>query len=202
MKDILTELLDKIFELEGLVTLSIKRTDIPDELKRLISKKGKDIAQACSSLSDILENDTTIEKSTPLPEDSLPKSPNQDIIEKTAWEVNDDFFISEYSLEEDDSQHSSTTAKSSEPWHDEIFQPVSGPKVRERGKLIFSINEKFRFRRELFDDSDIDFNNTLALVASMENYDEAEDYFINEEGFDMQNKVVKEFMEVIKRYFR
>ena len=54
----------------------------------------------------------------------------------------------------------------------------------------------------MFDESDIDFNNTLALVASMENYEEAEDYFINELGMNVNDLTVNEFLDVIRKYFR
>ncbi|MCH5227634.1 MAG: hypothetical protein J1F16_07475 [Muribaculaceae bacterium] len=75
------------------------------------------------------------------------------------------------------------------------------PEVKKRGKLVFTVNDRFRFKKELFENSDAEFNNTLALLASMEDYNEAEDYFINEEGFDPTNPVVKEFLLIIKKYF-
>lgn len=197
MKNPLPDLLDKIFELEGLITLALKRSDIPEELTRLIAKKGKAIAESCAGLSTAeAPADSIPQPPVPLPE------PPAKLPEESEPEETDDSFFSEYSLEDDETQPSQTESQNSDPWRDEITLSPSEPERLERGKLIFSINEKFRFRKELFDNSDIDFNNTLALVASMETFEEAEDYFLNEEGFDMQNKVVKEFMEVIKRYFR
>ena len=53
----------------------------------------------------------------------------------------------------------------------------------------------------LFSDSDIDFNNTLAIIASMENYDEAEDYFLNELEMDESDHDVADFLNIIKNYF-
>lgn len=71
-----------------------------------------------------------------------------------------------------------------------------------RGRLVFSINDRYRFKRELFDGSDAGFNNTLALVASMENYDEAEDYFLGELQWDQKKPEVIDFLEILKKYFR
>ncbi len=58
--------------------------------------------------------------------------------------------------------------------------PSRGAVRVPRGRLVFTINDRFRFKRELFNNSDINFNETLARVASMEGYEEAEDYFVDE----------------------
>lgn len=71
-----------------------------------------------------------------------------------------------------------------------------------RGRLVFSINDRYRFKRELFANSDADFNNTLALVASMEGYDEAEDYFLGELQWDQKKTDVVDFLQIIKKYFK
>ena len=183
MQSNLKELLDKIYELEGLVHLALKREEDSEDFVRLISKKGKEVGGLCQNL---LEEDKAIPK----------------MIDKT----DSNFDLEEYSLEED----SESIVNS--PVLSEILERIEDETQAEdlkitssdsqKGKLVFSINERFRFKRELFDNSDADFNNTLALVASMETYEEAEEYFINEEGFDPSDPVVKEFMEVIKRYFK
>lgn len=82
--------------------------------------------------------------------------------------------------------------------------PGAGRQVstEPRGRLVFSINDRYRFKRELFDGSDAGFNNTLALVASMENYDEAEDYFLGELQWDQKKPEVIDFLEILKKYFR
>lgn len=82
--------------------------------------------------------------------------------------------------------------------------PGTGRQVstEPRGRLVFSINDRYRFKRELFDGSDAGFNNTLALVASMENYDEAEDYFLGELQWDQKKPEVIDFLEILKKYFR
>lgn len=77
----------------------------------------------------------------------------------------------------------------------------TAPAGEPRGRLVFSINDRYRFKRELFPNSDADFNNTLALVASMENYDEAEDYFLSELQWDQKKPEVIDFLEILKKYF-
>jgi len=71
---------------------------------------------------------------------------------------------------------------------------------REPGELrrMFTVNDKFRFRRELFGNSDTD---TLNLVEAMRNYNEAEDYFYTDLSWDAEAPEVQEFMAVVNRYF-
>lgn len=65
----------------------------------------------------------------------------------------------------------------------------------------FSINDKFRFRRELFSNSIQDYNEAIDIIAAMSSYDEAEDYFYNDLCWDPDNTEVKAFMEIVSRYF-
>lgn len=88
-------------------------------------------------------------------------------------------------------------------------EPISKPKPQKfqeytepRGRLVFSINDRYRFKRELFHGSDNDFNTTLSRVASMEGYDEAEDYFLNDLQWDEKSPDVIDFLEILKNYFK
>lgn len=171
MENKIKELLDKTYELEGLLLLAMKRTDSTKELFRLILNKGKDINKLCHEISG--------EKS---PVNSREKE--NDLSSFDDYSIDDDYITSKYKEN-----------------GDKKYDNKSKPSNQRRGKLIFSINDRYRFRKELFNNSDIEFNNTVALIASMENFEEAENYFINEEGFDPSNKIVKEFLGIVKRYF-
>ncbi|MCH5228506.1 MAG: hypothetical protein J1F12_00745 [Muribaculaceae bacterium] len=189
----LRDLLDKIYELEGLVHLAIRREDASEDFLRLIAKKGKEVSDLCLDLDKQDHIDDFSQKPSENP-DGGPLA----------------FLLDEYSIDEE----TQNVVPSLDIENYEIISEEENNKLSEipeislqepeykKGKLVFSINDRFRFRKELFDNSDADFNNTLALVASMDDYEEAEDYFINEEGFDKGNPVVNDFLEVIKRYFR
>lgn len=79
----------------------------------------------------------------------------------------------------------------------------SPPSRRQPGDLrrSFTINDKFRFRRELFGNSDSEFTDALNLVEAMNSPEEAEDYFYNDLGWDREQPEVVEFMTVIANYF-
>lgn len=65
----------------------------------------------------------------------------------------------------------------------------------------FSLNDRYRFRRELFSNSELDWNDALNMVASMSSYEEAEDYFYNDLGWGKDSEEVADFMNVIKNHF-
>lgn len=76
--------------------------------------------------------------------------------------------------------------------------------ARERAADIskaFTLNDRFRFRRELFRNSDEEFRETLEAIGSMADMDEAEDYFFNDLCWDASDPVVKEFMAIVAKHF-
>lgn len=182
MDNSLQHLLDKLYEVEGLVHLCMKRPDSSADLLRLIEAKGKELSQACQNLnipakssSSFLYEEYSIDEEDPA--DHLP-------------DYGEEFpSLSPYESATDDD----TPAQG---------EYDTEAEKKQRGKLVFSINDKYRYRKELFRNSDIDFNNTLVLIASMDNYEEAEEYFLNDEGFDPSNAVVREFLSVLKNYFK
>lgn len=76
--------------------------------------------------------------------------------------------------------------------------------ARERASDIskaFTLNDRFRFRRELFRNSDEEFRETLEAIGSMADMDEAEDYFFNDLCWDASDSVVNEFMAIVAKHF-
>lgn len=191
METKLRELLDKIYELEGLVHLALKRDDSSEDFLRLISKKGKEVGKICDKIKDKEGSHKETEETTEL--DTFPL--NEYLIEEEAEEKKNS--LNPYEVSSVDK-----VGNEIDIIETQIQNSTLKEQETQRGKLVFTINDRFRFRKELFENSDADFNTTLALVASMDNYEEAEDYFINEEGFDPSKPEVKEFLQVIKKYFK
>lgn len=65
----------------------------------------------------------------------------------------------------------------------------------------FTLNDRFRFRRELFGNNDNELADALNLVSAMNSLSEAEEYFYDDLGWDASNEEVKEFLSIISRYF-
>ncbi len=68
-------------------------------------------------------------------------------------------------------------------------------------KLAFTINDRYRFRRELFGNSDTEFADTINLVSAMSSLQEAEEYFYGDLEWDASNEEVRDFMTIIAHYF-
>ncbi len=70
--------------------------------------------------------------------------------------------------------------------------------VNTRLLKAFTLNDKFRFRRELFNGDDDDFADTLSLLAHMPSYAEAADYLTNDLLWDTRNPNVEDFLAILK----
>ena len=65
----------------------------------------------------------------------------------------------------------------------------------------FSLNDHFRYRRELFSNSDLEMRNTINMVEAMQSFAEAEEYFYTDLEWDAESPEVKDFMEIIRKHF-
>lgn len=68
-------------------------------------------------------------------------------------------------------------------------------------RRAFTLNDKYRFRRELFGNSDAALNDTLEMVSAMKSVDEAEEYLYGDLGWNRTNEDVVDFMAVIRSHF-
>ena len=76
---------------------------------------------------------------------------------------------------------------------------------REMSKDIrkaFSINDRFRFQRELFAGSASAMNTAIEHIEMMRSYGNAELYFFSQLHWDRDNEDVKDFMTIVRNYFR
>ena len=79
-------------------------------------------------------------------------------------------------------------------------EPAQPPRTAVNTRLLkaFTLNDKFRFRRELFNGDDDDFADTLSLLAHMPSYAEAADYLTNDLLWDTRNPNVEDFLAILK----
>lgn len=94
-----------------------------------------------------------------------------------------------------------TTATTSDDTATDLNESVFMRAKVDSISKAFTINDKFRFKRELFGNSDPEFSNALDLISVMRSIDEAEDYFYNELCWDVENEDVKDFMRIVRAYF-
>ncbi|MBD5180066.1 MAG: hypothetical protein HDT01_02065, partial [Bacteroidales bacterium] len=67
---------------------------------------------------------------------------------------------------------------------------------------VFNLNDKFRFRRELFGNSDAQYVECLDLLSAMTSIEEAKEYLYDDLQWDSENEDVKAFVELLSNYYR
>ena len=65
----------------------------------------------------------------------------------------------------------------------------------------FTLNDHFRYRRELFGNSEMEMRNTINMVEAMRSFAEAEEYFYGDLEWDSESLEVIDFMAIIKKHF-
>lgn len=182
---------DKVYELEGLLELAQLREDKIDELAPLIEARIRSLTLP----GDPVAEEAPVAHIAAEPsEDSGAAGLYEETVEETAPEmepVSESIYEAPAAVEE---TYEDTAARS--------VMPTAGPKEKPTMKKpAFCLNDRFRFRRELFDNSDSEFSSALGMIAAMDSYDEAEEYFISGRGWDPENPEVMDFLEIIKIYF-
>lgn len=66
---------------------------------------------------------------------------------------------------------------------------------------VFTLNDRFRFIRELFKGNSQDFNDTLSLVATMTSADEITEYLTEDLCLDPENQDVADFIAIVTQRF-
>ena len=74
--------------------------------------------------------------------------------------------------------------------------------INDHQPVRLSLNDKFRFRRELFNFSDEEMEETLDVISNMSSGDEIDEYLFNDLCWDQENEVVRDFMSIVKARFQ
>lgn len=162
----LKEMLDLIYEIEGLTELAIRRDPVPEAILPLIADKTFLLNALAQALNTRVQDGQQDDKTT-----------HSDI--------------------DIDGAHDHTNTESLPPHIKGA--PKSG--AADDIKKYFSINDKFRFRRELFINDADEFSRTLDMIMKMASYEDAEEYFYNDLQWDPENEEVMAFMTKVQEFF-
>lgn len=80
-------------------------------------------------------------------------------------------------------------------------EPAPAAKPRGDIRKMLTLNDKFLFRRELFNGSDTELNDTLELIASMHSSAEAREYLFDDLQWDPEAEAVNDFLALVDNYF-
>ena len=182
-KEKLKKALDSAYELEAMIEIAIVRDPLPDRIKELIAQKMEtlhtDLTIAGLDLEDTGSPGEYTEEPSGYP---------------TPGEEEDRPLENEGNDKPEEPEISVITSRGNTSFTE---SPAGGKDL----KKMFSINDTFRFRRELFSNSQNDFIDSLNLVTAMKSYSEAEEYFYTDLQWDPENADVEAFMSTIANYF-
>lgn len=144
-------------------------------------------------IEDIIEDDNPYSAS----EASFTYNPND--------EVTDTYTETQYENTSDHSQETYTATPETHTYKQEdtklkVDEVLSRNKSKDIYKA-FTVNDKFRYRKELFCNSTAQYNEALNLISEMDSYEQAADYFLNNYGWDPENDCVKGFLKVVEQHF-
>lgn len=218
MEHSLNDILEKVYELEGLLLLARSREqdNIDASLRQLILAKGETIeallgdtfAKNEISVVEMPEpesDEASIEINESL-EDEVPAEPEEP--ENSYSLIDDDADADEdsgnHSYEIPDDEDADEEVVDDEDEDDDV--PLTLDEALQRNmsrdlRKAFSLNDRFRYRRELFANNDVEMNDTLNLVETMHSFSEAEDFFYGDLEWDKEAPEVIDFMNVIRNHF-
>ena len=192
--DEIKSMLREVLELEGLLMVADSRGDeTPDAVFTLIKEKIEQLREYTSCLPDVAVDEQVDEQELVVEPEDEPEY----VLEAEPEEELEPEIVPEIEAEPEIIKNVDETAPEAIITLDEAF-------IRNKAKDLksaFSLNDTFRFRRELFGNSAADMNDAIDLVNAMNSYEEAEDYFINDLGWDAESDEVGEFMEIIRNHF-
>lgn len=220
MKTEIEESLTLVYEIEGLLTLLQHRdmVTLPPSVKTLLSEKSARLAKMLAFGVDtqVQEEVEDFEKEKAMEKDEEPLNGQQEDGERLAETV-------EYEQEEDSqpdagnpqedltkvdiAQAEEDEADTESVEIDQARHDYYGEIARKRtlgSKLMqrFTLNDRFRFTRELFGGSTTAFNTIIEEISTFENLHEVRKYLAEKQGIDITSGAGKEFINTIGASFQ
>lgn len=197
----ISALLDATYELEALLSLSQIRQGAPERIADLIRMKADTIAALAydgkpDAESPTLETDNASDTYSLEEEETLPPPPETEKTEECLVEE-----IKTEPIETPTAETEQDADKETAEEAVEIAAETEIPTDISSLQRLFSLNDKFRFRRELFSGNDNDFTATLHRIAACDSLNDAEDYLYSDLQWDPDSEAVKAFIGVIANYF-
>lgn len=185
--NVIQEIYKELLEAEGLVLLiKNRRGELPKEVfdnlaDKLSSLTAKAEDLAMSQVNAVETDDAAIEE--------------HQIAESVEFEETEDAdMASSENTEDSASEDADLSSRDNASEYEK-------PQERSDLRHCFTINDRFRFKRELFGNSDSEMTDTINIVSAMNSFNEAEDYLYDDLGWDPSVDEVKDFMAIIERYF-
>lgn len=205
----MTGLLNLAYEIEGLLMLHINRGDEASaEMTDLLVRKARQLAEgleesAAPDLDTVPETVVAVEKPAPVPAPAPVAAPVPEIpaeAEEPATEAEKQTADAESEEVAESVQFEEAEDAGEEPAVLTLDEKLARERAADISKA-FTLNDRFRFCRELFRNSNDEFKETLEVIGTMSDMEEAEEYFYNDLCWDPEKEEVKEFMAIVAKHF-
>lgn len=178
------KILDRVYELEGLVLLALSGDNKTARLPELIYMKAFEITELAMPKPQ--------PPTAPSAEAPVAPAPVRSRFAPVAGREPEP-------LEEHEPEPLPEPELLPEPEPSSKPEPSSAPASSK--KPSFSLNDHFLFIRELFGGDSEEFNRAMNNLASLDSFDEAEEFFFAEYDWDSENETTQSFMNCIFNYF-
>ena len=186
----LDELLKANIEIEGLIRVMLARPTeeaevmLKDRLVRFASLCGEECASA--ELPEAGVQTGVADEPEAIEMVSADESQAEDVVPEEIADVAPDMLPRPvYVAESDDIR---------------VDEMLSRREARDLAKA-FTLNDKFRFIRELFCNNKESFDSALSLIMRMNTLSEAEVYLYNDMQMDADDPTVQDFMAIVTNHF-
>ncbi len=200
--------------------------EIPEQLFQLLEEKSETLYMEIGELRSIEPSDSAIELLPNVNDIESEADTIEDFVapkpEILTWAKEIEPVVSEYSavIEDEIETQPEIEINSEEPevifdvnvtskMNEEIIEAenqeelIKEEPVEIEGEesisfqIKLSLNDRYRFRRELFNFSDEEMDEALEALSAMSSVEEVEDYFYNDLCWEPDDEVVREFMGMI-----
>lgn len=202
-------LLDTVYEIEGLLHLLMIREDAPARLSELIKEKIRTLTQMSEEVDfgdrsdspDYFSDAPDEERERKIDEyvttENLTLNDNTSEEEDTEAEPDD----SEYKMEPVDFSSDNREGGDVLDYSDDFMSEPLKEQTPVKHTIRFSLNDRFYYTRELFGGDTSRFNDTVGIIIGMNLFSEVEEYIYSTLKFDSENPAVISFMERVENAF-
>lgn len=194
------KMMDLCLEIEALIALIDRRDNVvPQQVYELLSNKVAVLRTEINALSD-----SAVEPNYMHTCEVVSVSDDAEVAEESVESVG--LLENESTIELPVDETSVAESAIAEELADAYGSPIVAEAEKVRNDVLhqpeLSLNDKFRFRRQLFGNSDVDMTEALQVASEMSSTNEVEDYFYNDLCWDASDKDVMDFIEIVTARFR
>lgn len=211
MKTDYSQLLEKTIYLEGLIRIAVSRVEPEQELLAMLARESAALAEALACpKSEVIQapqavpaTEVTVVETVVAPSAPTPIVETAPIVAPAVVAPSVVAPAPEPEPEPKAIPAEVEIAPAATELEAEPFRLEDKVASKAAGSIshLFTLNDKFRFRRELFNNSQQELDDTLAVLDDMASLDEAREYLTDDLCLDPSDPAVKDFFGIVAKHF-